>query len=121
MKDRIKAIRKSTGLSQTEFGKQLGVSMSAVTKWETGMSDISDAVVLLICQRYGVSEKWLRTGEGEMLIPRTREEELLDFVTKAFSDSSMDFQRRLLSVLCRLPKEHWDVLEKIADELAKEG
>lgn len=121
MKERVKAVRKQAGLSQTEFGKSLGVSLSAVSKWESGENVLSDAVVLLICQRYGISEQWLRTGEGDMVVPRTREEEILGYVSSLFSDSSLDFQRRLFSVLCRLPADKWRVLESIADELEKEG
>lgn len=121
MKDRIKEVRRLTGLTQAKFGEMLGVSLMAVQNWEMGKNNPSSTTLQLISQRAGVSEHWLRTGEGEMLIARTREEELIDFVSRCFEDQSLDFQRRLLSVLCRLPAEDWSVLEKIADEIEKEG
>lgn len=120
-KDRIKTVRKSMGLTQAKFGEMLGVSLMAVQNWEMGKNGPSNTTLQLIAQRAGVSEEWLRTGAGEMLVPRTREEEILDYVTSAFSDSSMEFQRRLFSVLCNLKPEDWAVLERIADKLEKEG
>ena len=119
MKDRIKAIRKALGLSQTDFGKSLGVSLSAVFKWESGENELSDAVVLLICQRYGVSEIWLKTGEGEMFAPKEREEELAEFVAELCRDDAPEFRKRLVSVLSRLDDNGWSVLEKIVDSLTK--
>ncbi len=44
--ERIRDFRKARGLSQTELGEYLGVSASAVYKWETGKSqpDINSIV-----------------------------------------------------------------------------
>lgn len=121
MKERIKALRKSLGLNQTKFGQELGVSMSSVTKWETGENDVSESVIRLICKRFSVSDTWLRTGEGEMFEPRTREEEIAAFVHDVCGPDGSAFQRRLITLLSRLSPEEWGVLEKIADELNEKG
>lgn len=66
MKNRIKEIRKDQGLTQVEFGKRIGVKGNTVTNYETGLRRPTDAVVLSICREFNISEKWIRTGGGEM-------------------------------------------------------
>lgn len=120
MKDRVRALRKYLKMNQTDFGKAVGVTLSSVTKWETGENVVSDAVLLLMCQKFGVSEEWLRTGEGEMFVPRSREEEIAAFVHDICGPEGTAFQRRLISLLSRLTVDEWTILERIADKLSNE-
>ena len=46
MEQRIKTIRKSNNLTQTEFGKRIGVKGNTVTNYETGLRIPSEAVIL---------------------------------------------------------------------------
>lgn len=66
MKDRIKAIRKSQNLTQADFASRLGIKGNTVACYETGSRIPSDAIIKAICREFDVSEKWLRTGDGEM-------------------------------------------------------
>ena len=122
MKDRIKAVRKAAGLNQTEFGKRVGVSLSAVQKWESGENVLSDAVVLLVCREYGVSETWLRTGAGEMHGARTREEELTELVAGLMADRPESFRSALLTVLLRFRPDgpEWAALEAVYNSVRAE-
>ena len=73
MKDRIKLIRKNLKMNQTEFGAELGVTLAALSKYETGVVIPDKSIRLLICNKFNVNETWLETGEGlpyqEGLIP----------------------------------------------------
>lgn len=73
MNDRIRLVRKNLRLTQTEFGRQIGCSQTAVAKYESGLVVPDAPIRMLICQRFNVSETWLETGEGkpykEGLIP----------------------------------------------------
>ena len=73
MKDRIKKIRKDVKMSQTEFGAEIGVTLAAYSKYETGKVIPHKPVRMLICSKFNVNETWLETGEGvpynEGLIP----------------------------------------------------
>ena len=122
MKDRIKAVRKAAGLNQTEFGKRVGVSLSAVQKWESGENVLSDAVILLVCREYGVSETWLRTGAGEMRGARTREEELVELVAGLMADRPESFRSALLTVLLRFRPDgpEWAALEAVYNSVRAE-
>jgi len=66
LQERIKALRKALGLTQKEFGAKLGVLDTAVTEWERGHNRVTLSKILLIESVFGVSQNWLKTGEGEM-------------------------------------------------------
>lgn len=66
MNERLKALRKTLGLNQVDFGTRIGIGGTAISKFESGVNSISDSLVLLICREFNVNEQWLRTGEGEM-------------------------------------------------------
>lgn len=120
MKDRIRSVRKAAGLNQTEFGKALGVSLSAVSKWEMGLADMSSAVILLLCQKFGVNETWLRTGAGEMRADQSREEEMAALVASLLADRPESFRSALVTALLRFNPDgpEWEALERIYQSIA---
>lgn len=48
--DRIKALRKMTGLSQTAFGKKYGIPMRTIQNWENGANEAPEYVVGMLEQ-----------------------------------------------------------------------
>lgn len=122
MKDRVRELRKSLGLNQTDFGKAVGVSLSAVQKWESGENVLSDAVILLICQKFSVSETWLRTGSGEMHRGRSKAEEMGDLVGALMSQRPDSFKSAVVSTLLRFDPDgdEWEILEKIYKNISEE-
>lgn len=63
---RIKSLRMQLGLSQADFGDQIGVSRDVINNIDNARTDVKDYMVRLICAVYGIDEHWLRTGEGNM-------------------------------------------------------
>jgi len=57
--ERIKDLRKAKGLSQTELGEYLGVSASAVYKWETGKSQPDINAIVNMSKLFGISTDFL--------------------------------------------------------------
>lgn len=53
--DRISSLRQSLGLTQSEFGKRLGVTNRAVSKWENEISMPSIESIYKMCKLYNVS------------------------------------------------------------------
>ncbi len=119
MNHRIRELRKTLGLTQTEFGKQLGIKQTTVAGYETGGRTPIDAVISLICRQFQVNETWLRTGEGEMFSNRTREEEIACFVEAVLSEESDSFKKRFVGLLAKLDESDWKVLERMARQLAQ--
>jgi len=63
---RVKALRKSLGLTQTVFGKRIGIVQGHLTGIESGEKRITETTMKAICAIFGVSEEWLRYGKGKM-------------------------------------------------------
>ena len=67
MKDRIKRLRLKAGCSsQAEFAHKIGVSQSAVSRWEKGENAPSEIELRGLSQQFGVRLEWLKEGEGEV-------------------------------------------------------
>ena len=119
MHDRIKAVRKELGLNQTDFGQKIGVKQGSVAAYESGSRSPLDSVIVSICREFNVSERWLRTGEGEMFLELSRADEIAAYVGRVLKDESAFYQQKLLLFLSRLSPEMLAELEKVADEILK--
>ena len=120
MKDRIKTIRKHFDLTQQEFADKIGVKRNTIATYESGRNQPIDAVIGLICREFKISEDWLRTGDGEMLLKLNKRDELLLWASQALSNESEDFVTRFINVLSELDVNDWELLANIAETLAKQ-
>ena len=64
--ERLKAIRKSLGLTLEKFGEKLGIGKSAVSHLENGVNSLTDQMIRSICREYHVNYDWLVYGDGDM-------------------------------------------------------
>lgn len=80
MKERMKQLRKSLGMTQEKFASKIGLSRNFITQIELGTKFPSDRTIVDICREFGVNEEWLRNGTGEMY------KELEDEVAAVVSD-----------------------------------
>ena len=117
MQERIKAVRKSLKMTQKEFGARLGVTGSAVNRYETGLSSPSDSVVLGMVRAFGVSEIWLRTGEGEMFPHRSQNEELALFLADIMADEEESIRKRFILALSHMGPAQWQAISDFCKAL----
>ena len=125
VRDRIKALREKLGndgkkMSQTEFGKRIGLSQNAIANVENGNNGASESAILNIVREFHVNETWLRTGEGEMFLPTTREGKNADFISRTVTGPD-NVKKRLIFALSQLSEDEWDVLGKILDKMENAG
>lgn len=66
----------------------------------------------------GVNEEWIRTGNGEMFIQKTKDEELSEMLADVQRAGEDSFKHRLVSALARLDDAGWDSLEKLIDMIS---
>ncbi len=118
MKDRLKILRKTLKLTQEEFAARIGIKRNSYANYEIGRNKPIDAVVFSICREYGVSETWLRTGEGEMFLPCDDENKFLKWGHMIFTDEKAAFQRRFAMMMTDFTSEQWKTLEEMVDRLA---
>ena len=116
MNNRIALVRANSGLTQEKFAAKLGLSQNFVWMLEKGSRVPSARTISDICREFNVSEHWLRTGEGKMLLPVDPEKEILGFVRDLLTDAP-DFRRALVRVLARMTTDEWAMLKAKSREL----
>lgn len=115
--DRIAAVLKHSGLTQKKFAERLNVSRSFIAVLCTSDRRPSDRTIRDICRVYGVSELWLREGQGETFVPRTLRQEILDLARSLSEAPPGDLRRDFLLALADLPPEFWPKLADFMEEI----
>lgn len=107
MKNRVKELRKTIGLSQKDFGKKIGVGDTAISKIEKGENTPSEQTIKSICREFNVNYAWLMEGVGEMFsdLPET----LLDEVAEEYDLDDLD--KLLVKRYMQLPPEKRKVIK----------
>lgn len=112
-------MRKAFGFTQQEFAERLNIGRGTLANYEVGRNEPIDAVIALICREFGVNETWLRTGQGEMFLPKAKSDEIDAFMKEILRDDS-DFRQKFISVLARMTADEWKLLEQKVLEIASE-
>lgn len=55
-----------------------------------------------------------------MFIPKTRDDEIADFVADIMGEEDDSFKRRFVAMLSRLDADDWAVLAKMAEDMKKD-
>jgi len=104
--NRFKEIRKSLDKTQTEFATIIGLSQSSITMIERGDRPVADRHIKIICALFNVSERWFRTGDGDMyvqtensLIKQLKREYNLDERRAAAIESFLDLKPEMQDAL----------------------
>ena len=105
MKERIKELRKRLGFTQQEFADKLGIKRGSIGNYELGRNIPVDSVIALICDRCHVNETWLRTGEGDMFVEVSRDDELQRLIDASMNDEAGEIKRRIAAAVIRLSPE----------------
>lgn len=118
--ERVYALRKALKLNQKDFGKPIGLKQNTVSQIETSDYAVSDRNISLICEKFNVSEKWLREGEGNMFI--SDEEALVNRLKNELSLN--DTEVSVLNIYVNSPedarKSIMDFILRISKQLAEE-
>ncbi len=114
MKDRVKQLRKSLGLTQSELGDRLGVSRDAIAGYERGVN-IPEPTIKLICREFNVDYFWLTEGTGEMFtsIPQT----LVDSIADEYHLT--DEYKAILEAFLQVPDEDQPAIQNFFLSIAK--
>ena len=121
MKERLKEMRKSNpnGKTQETFANYLEISKENISSYESGRRNPSDAFIKLVCEKCNVNEDWLRTGNGEMFMPETKDEQISKMLADVMKSEDGNFKKKLISALAQLDKDGWDKLEEFVDMISE--
>ncbi len=115
--ERIAMVRKSRGYTLEKFGEAIGIKKGSVSLLERGINTPADRTIFMICNRFRVSEQWLRTGEGDMLKKFTPSEEIESFLGTLAIAGDENFKKRLILYLAQMEDSDWERLEQVLDTL----
>jgi len=65
--ERLKLARERTGLKQTQVKERTNINNKTLSGYENNVSEPDSATLAILAELYGVSYKWLITGEGSMI------------------------------------------------------
>ncbi len=117
LNERINYLIKSLGMKKTAFAEKLNVSQAFVSQLCSGVKQPSERTIQDICTKFNVNEEWLRTGNGEMFIRLSRNDEISKFVGKLMKEEEDSFKNRLIAGLAALDDTGWDVLETFLNSI----
>ena len=117
--DRIKQLRKSLNLSQTDFGKKLGVSRDVINNLDRSVVDPKPLILEHICSVYNVNPDWLMHGTGDMFLERDSGDEIAEFLSSLLDDDDTSIRKRFILALSKFDGDDWATVEKFLDNFTK--
>lgn len=117
---RILFLRELLKLTQTEFGKAIGVSRGVIANIELNIVDASTKPLLLqqIVKEFNVDPHWLETGEGDMFLPIDTEDELMEFAQEINQNRDLEWVKQLVLTVKRLSPEQRAEVSRFVSGLA---
>jgi transcriptional regulator with XRE-family HTH domain len=97
--DRLKTLRKTLTLNQSEFAEKLGLTFSAISLMELGKTKLTEQNIKHIALTFDVNEEWLRNGAGSMFV------------------ETIPGERELLSIFRSLPESMCELYLKIGRDI----
>lgn len=98
--ERIKELRKSKKMSQSELGKFIGVSQTTVTAWENGRAEPSSSYVAKLATFFNVSTDYLLGRDPREDDLKTADladdDTIFTFEGKPIPEQDLEYMKRLL-------------------------
>ncbi|MCC0637053.1 helix-turn-helix domain-containing protein [Clostridioides sp. ES-S-0001-02] len=114
LNERVKKIRKKLSLSQSNFGKSIGLTKSSISNIENNSRNVTEKHIKLICNELNVNEKWLRYGFGETFI--RNDNTIISELSNKYSLDNLDV--KILESYLKLSKEKRKVIKEYVYSLA---
>lgn len=105
--------------NKSAFAREINITPAFAAQLCTGQREPSDRTIAGICRVFGVSELWLRTGEGDMLVQRSMNQELGVMINALMSEADESFRKRFVAALLELPEDAWPEIEKFVKKISQ--
>lgn len=104
--------------NKSAFARAINITPAFAAQLYTGQREPSERTIADICRVFGVSKLWLDTGEGEMYVKRSLNQELDMMVTALMNNADENFKKRFVAALLQVPPEGWDAIEEFVNKLS---
>ena len=115
MNERLKELRKALNISQEKLGEMLGITKSGVSDIESGRRKVTEQHIIML-RNHGVNELWLRTGEGEMFIKPTKNDQIAAMIADVLVGEN-EFKKKLIAALAAFDESDWEKFEAVLDKI----
>ena len=113
---RLKAIRKTLNLNQTDFGARINLSQTTIGQYEKETRPLTERVISQLVSEFHINEEYLRHGTGDMFIDQ--KPKLVRQLAEELSLSDRE-QRLLLTFLEFPPDTRNQILDFAQDFVSK--
>jgi transcriptional regulator with XRE-family HTH domain len=122
LNERVREVRKSTGLTLEKFAIRLGVTKAAISNIENGNRNVSEQLIKSICREYSVDETWLRTGNGDKMFMLELDEDtmLVESLLNDVDNPVYELIKKFMKLYNSFGPTERAVLEKLALGLLEE-
>lgn len=122
--ERLKSLRISLGMNQKDFGERIEVAQTYLSQIEKGDRPVTDKISKIVCLQNwngkSVNEEWFLTGNGEMFVPETKDEQISKMLADVLKCEDSDFKKRLIVALSKMDDTGWNALEKFIDSITSQ-
>lgn len=109
---RVKQVRQALNLSQAKFAKEISISNGYIAGIELENRNVNDRIIKLISATFNVNEHWLRTGEGDMQVIMSDNEETMALIARICSDDNKKKMAFLQTAAKIIDDDHcWKIIE----------
>ncbi len=119
--ERLRKARKALHVTQKDLSEKLGITQAGISSIESGRVNLTDRLAQSIQDVYRINADWLRTGEGEMFLEPSEDEQLAEFVGEILAGRPDDMRRQFLVALSQLDEDGWKGLVQFTRAIYKEG
>lgn len=120
MNERLRELRLSLGITQSEFGRKLGVSRDVIAGIEYGKNKPNESLVKLASNLFGVREEWIRTGEGPQYeLPEDPNMAYVDLLINEVNNPFYGMIRNIMKCYIELDDKGREIIEQFAKDLIK--
>lgn len=116
--ERIKLVRQASGKTQQAFADIIGLKRNTIANYEIGQVKPSDRTIMDICREFNVSERWLRTEEGAMMIPKEPDKELEE-ILEQIAGGEYELIKKIIKAYWALDDKEKAAIRKPIDDLCE--
>lgn len=117
----IKKYRKLNHMTQKELGDKVGVSVAAVSNWETGSNSIDVDSLFKVCEALGVSISEIAQTEQPIELSIYEKELILKFREAKTWEQLSVLQTLKISKVPPHIKRYWEIISQIQEDREKKS
>lgn len=111
-------------MTQEEFASSIKISRSNLGSIEIGRISVTDRVVQDVCEKFNISEEWLRSGTGEIparFTPYEKAYNHFGYIMENSPASKKAALTMLVEALYLVPDDKWNTIMEQLEEIRREG